>query len=160
MTVSKDFQPIARRDLLALLGLGAAGAALLPAGQAYAQARGATLVIGIDISDTITLDPARQAQYTPPMTLAATYDALMTLAPGEYIEPKPALATAWARTPDGKGWRFTLREGVKFASGTTMTAEDVKFTFQRLLNMKDQTQQYIKAVDRVRDRRCRRPSTS
>ncbi|GGC48927.1 peptide ABC transporter substrate-binding protein [Siccirubricoccus deserti] len=144
---SEDFQPIARRDLLGLLGLTGA-AAWLPAGQAYAQARGATLVIGIDISDTITLDPVKQAQYTPPITLAATYDALMTLAPGDYIEPKPALATAWRRTPDGKGWRFTLREGVKFASGATMTAEDVQFSFQRLLAMKEQTQQYLKAVDR------------
>jgi peptide/nickel transport system substrate-binding protein len=144
---SEDIQPVARRDLLRLLGV-AGAAAWLPAGQAYAQARGTTLVIGIDISDTITLDPVKQAQYTPPITLAATYDALMTLAPGDYIEPKPALATAWRRTPDGRGWRFTLREGVKFASGATMTAEDVQFTFQRLLALKEQTQQYIKAVDR------------
>ena len=148
MNLTEEFRPVARRDLLRLLGLGAAGAALLPSGRAFAQARGATLVIGIDISDTITLDPAKQAQYTPPMTLAATYDPLMTLTPGDYIQPKPALATAWARTPDGKGWRFTLREGVRFASGAVMTAEDVQFTFQRLIGLKEQTQQYIKAIDR------------
>ncbi|SDD78173.1 ABC transporter substrate-binding protein [Belnapia rosea] len=147
MRLDGTARPIARRDVMRLLGLGA-GSALLPAGQAYAQARGATLVIGIDISDTITLDPVKQAQYTPPMTLAATYDALLTLAPGDYVEPKPSLATAWARTPDGKGWRFTLRDGVKFASGAVMTAEDVQFTFQRLLAMKEQTQQYVKAIDR------------
>src|SRR4051794_23001916 len=146
MDESRDFRPLARRDLLSLLGAGAA--AWLPAGPAFAQARGATLVIGIDISDTITLDPARQAQYTPPMTLAATYDPLMTLEPGDYVQPKPALATAWARTPDGKGWRFTLREGVKFASGAPLTPQDVQFTFQRLIALKEQTQQYIKAIDR------------
>ncbi|MBL6455236.1 ABC transporter substrate-binding protein [Belnapia sp. T6] len=147
MKLSETPRPIARRDVMRLLGL-AGASALLPAGQAWAQARGATLVIGIDISDTITLDPVRQAQYTPPMTLAATYDPLMTLEPGDYIEPKPALATAWSRTPDGKGWRFTLREGVKFASGAPLTAEDVQFTFERLIRMKEQTQQYLKAVDR------------
>jgi peptide/nickel transport system substrate-binding protein len=147
MRLDGTAQPIARRDVMRLLGL-AAGAALLPAGRAYAQARGATLVIGIDISDTITLDPVKQAQYTPPMTLAATYDPLVTLSPGDYVEPKPALATAWTRTPDGKGWRFTLREGVKFASGAPVTAEDVQFTFERLIRMKEQTQQYVKAVDR------------
>ncbi len=147
MELDETARPIARRDVLQLLGL-AAGSALLPAGRAYAQARGATLVIGIDISDTITLDPVKQAQYTAPMTLAATYDPLVTLTPGDYIEPKPALATAWARTPDGRGWRFTLREGVKFASGAPVTAEDVHFTFERLLRMKEQTQQYVKAIDR------------
>lgn len=147
MELDETARPIARRDVMRLLGL-AAGSALVPAGQAYAQARGATLVIGIDISDTITLDPVKQAQYTAPMTLAATYDPLVTLLPGDYIEPKPALATAWARTPDGRGWRFTLREGVKFASGAPVTAEDVQFTFERLIRMKEQTQQYVSAIDR------------
>lgn len=149
MPITEEFRPVRRRELLQLLGLGAAGAALLPQGRAYAQARRDTLVIGIDISDTVTLDPVRQAQYTPPMTLAAVYDALMTLDPGDYINPKPALATEWRRTPDGKGWRFTLREGVKFASGNPVTAEDWVFSFNRLLNMKEQTQQYLKSVDRA-----------
>jgi len=149
MPITEEFRPVGRRELLQLLGLGAAGAALLPQGRAYAQARRDTLVIGIDISDTVTLDPVRQAQYTPPMTLAAVYDALMTLDPGDYINPKPALATEWRRTPDGKGWRFTLREGVKFASGSPVTAEDWAFSLNRLINMKEQTQQYLKSVDRV-----------
>lgn len=146
--MTEGFTPISRRDLGRLLGAGTA-AALLPSGrQAFAQARGATLVIGLDISDTVTLDPVRQAQYTPPLTLAACYDPLMTLTPGDYINPKPAIAESWTRTPDGRGWRFTLRQGVRFASGNPVTAEDVKFTFDRLINLKEQTQQYIKMVDR------------
>ena len=88
----------------------------LPA-NVFAQARKNTLVLGIDISDTITLDPARLAQYTSPMTVSAAYDSLVTMKPGDYINVKPSLATKWARTPDGKGWRFTLRDGVKFATG-------------------------------------------
>jgi len=136
---------IGRRDLARLLGL---PAALLPA-FAHAQARGGVLVIGIDISDTITLDPVRQAQYTPPLTLAACYDSLLTLEPGDYVNVRPSLATEWRRTPDGRGWRFTLREGVRFASGAPVTVEDVKWTFDRLINMREQTQQYIKAVERV-----------
>ena len=147
MKLSETPRPIARRDVMRLLGL-AGASALLPAGQAWAQARGATLVIGIDISDTITLDPVRQAQYTAPMTLAAAYDQLVTLTPGDYIDQKTALASAWTRTRDGKGWRFMLREGVKFASGAPVTAEDVQFTFERLIRMKEQTQQYVKAIDR------------
>lgn len=139
---------IDRRTLARMLGLSAAMLPMLPE-KVMAQARNTTLVLGIDISDTITLDPVRQAQYTPPMTLAATYDALVTLTPDDLVNVKPSLATSWQRTPDGRGWRFTLRDGVKFASGNPMTAEDVRWTFMRLLHMKEQTQQYLKSVDRV-----------
>jgi peptide/nickel transport system substrate-binding protein len=139
---------LTRRDLARLLGV---SASVIPFAsvQAQPQEKRQTLVIGIDISDTITLDPVHQAQYTPPLTLAACYDTLLTLEPGDYINPKPALATKWERTPSGNGWRFTLRPNVKFASGAVMTAEDVKFSFDRLINSRDQTQQYIKSVDRV-----------
>jgi peptide/nickel transport system substrate-binding protein len=137
---------LTRRDLARLLGI---STAMIPFASVQAQARRDTLVIGIDISDTITLDPVRQAQYTPPLTLTACYDTLLTLEPGDYINPKPALATKWGRTPSGNGWRFTLRPGVKFATGAVMTAEDVKFSFDRLINVHDQPQQYISSVDRV-----------
>ena len=108
---------ISRRQLTQLLGLGGAALAAGLPGRVFAQARKSTLVIGIDISDTITLDPARLAQYTSPMTVSAAYDSLVTMAPGDYINIAPSLATKWARTPDGKGWRFTLRDGVKFSTG-------------------------------------------
>ena len=137
---------MSRRDLAKLLGVGGAAIAAGLPERVYAQAKKTTLVIGIDISDTITLDPARQAQYTPPMSLLAAYDMLETMSPGDYINIKPSLATKWARTPDGKGWRFTLRDGVKFASGNPMTAEDVKWSMDRVLYLGDQTAQYISHV--------------
>ena len=140
---------IDRRRLLQLLGVtGGALAANLP-DRVFAQTRKNTLVLGIDISDTITLDPARLAQYTSPMTVAAAYDALVTMKPGEYINVAPGLATKWGRTPDSKGWRFTLREGVKFSTGNVMTVEDVKWSFDRVINLGDQPSQYIANVDRV-----------
>jgi peptide/nickel transport system substrate-binding protein len=83
------------------------------------------------------------------MTVSAAYDSLVTMKPGEYINVAPSLATKWARTPDGKGWRFTLRDGVKFSTGNPMTVEDVKWSFDRVINLGDQPSQYIAAVDRV-----------
>jgi len=138
-----------RRDVAKLLGFGGAAIAAGLPDRVFAQSRKSTLVIGLDISDTVTFDPARQAQYTPPMTLLAAYDMLVTMSPGDYITIKPALATKWERTPDGKGWRFTLREGVKFASGNPMTAEDVKWSIDRVLYVADQPAQYISHVDRT-----------
>ena len=67
--------------------------------------------------------------------------------PGDYINLKPALATAWTRTPDRKGWRFTIRDGVKFASGNPMTVDDVKWSLDRVLYLGDQPSQYIANID-------------
>lgn len=141
---------VTRRNLLQLIAGGGAGLALsaLP-GMSLAQGHKDVLVVGMDISDTITFDPARAAQFSSPLTIAAAYDTLVTMAPGNYTELQPALATAWARTPDGNGWRFTLRQGVKFASRNTMTAEDVKWSFDRVIGIKDQPSQYIANVQQV-----------
>ena len=140
---------LSRRDALKLMGVGGALVASGLPTHVTAQARKNTLVIALDISDTITLDPARIAQYTSPMSVVAAYETLVTMTPGDYINLTPLLATKWARTPDGKGWRFTIRDGVKFASGTPMTVEDVKWSIDRVINLKDQPSQYVKHIERV-----------
>jgi peptide/nickel transport system substrate-binding protein len=139
---------VSRRRVLQLLA-GGSLAPLLHGGRAHAQGRRGALVIGLDFSDTLTLDPARFATNSAPMVLHAAYDTLLTMAPGNYLDLKPVLATRWARTPDGKGWRFTLRQGVKFASGAPLTADDVKWSLERVVGLKDQPSQYLNAVDRI-----------
>lgn len=145
----QDFGWIGRRAAMRLLGVGGAALAAGLPDRVHAAAGKNTLVLGLDISDTISLDPAREAQYTPPLTVNACYEALVTMTPGDYLNPKPALATAWARTPDSKGWRFTLREGAKFNSGNPVTAEDVKWSLDRVMNVKDQPSQYLADVENV-----------
>jgi peptide/nickel transport system substrate-binding protein len=44
----------------------------------------------------------------------------------------PWLATSWQRSPDGKQWRFTIRDGVRWQDGRPLTADDVAFTFEYL----------------------------
>ena len=49
----------------------------------------------------------------------------------------PMLATSWKATDNvGKIWEFKLRPDVKFHNGQTMTADDVAYTYQRLLDPK------------------------
>jgi peptide/nickel transport system substrate-binding protein len=97
-----------------------------------------TLVLGVDISDTRTFDPARQFEYSAPITMKAAYETLVTVSPGDYATVKPLLAESWKLVDGGKAWEFKLRKGVKFASGNPLTATDVKFSFERLANLKDQ----------------------
>ncbi|HEY1936224.1 MAG TPA: ABC transporter substrate-binding protein [Acetobacteraceae bacterium] len=139
---------IGRRDVVRLLGIGGAALAAGLPDKVHAAASGGTLVLGVDISDSITFDPAREAQYTAPLTMRAAYESLVTMTPGDYLHVKPALAKSWERTPDGKGWRFHLTEA-KFNSGHPVTAGDVKWTFDRLINLKDQPSQYVTNVAAV-----------
>ena len=44
----------------------------------------------------------------------------------------PWLASRWEQAPDGRQWRFTLRDDVKWQDGQPLTAEDVTFTFEYL----------------------------
>src|SRR3954454_5881280 len=44
---------------------------------------------------------------------------------------KPLLATKWSATPDGKTWTFTLRDGVKFHTGTPVTSTAAKAAIER-----------------------------
>jgi len=141
---------IGRRQLMQLLGIGGAALAAGLPETVHAATSGGTLVLGIDISDSITFDPAREAQYTAPLSLRAAYESLVTMSPGDYLEVKPALAKSWEHTADGKGWRFHLADA-KFNSGNPVTAGDVKWTFERLINMKDQPSQYVVNVTAVNE---------
>ncbi len=47
---------------------------------------------------------------------------------------QPALAESWEQSDDGLTWTFNLREGVLFHNGREMTAEDVKWSFDRLID--------------------------
>ena len=145
-----SLSPSTRRPRLFLLTLaGLVLATSLGGLPAVAAAAKTTLVLGIDISDTRTFDPARQFEYSPPLTVRAAYETLVTMTPGDYVHVKPLLAKSWKLVDGGKAWQFQLREGVKFASGNPMTAEDVKFSFERLIAVKDQPSEIAENVAAV-----------
>ena len=76
------------------------------------------------------LDPAEnEGTITPFLTLYAVHDALLKPMPSGAATP--CLAESWSLSPDGLVYDFVLRSGVKFHNGDTLTAEDVKFSFER-----------------------------
>ena len=75
-------------------------------------------------------DPAETSGIiTPYMVLYALHDGLVKSMPGNPAAPQ--LAESWSASPDGLVYEFVLRKGVKFHNGDTVTAEDVKFSFER-----------------------------
>ena len=75
-------------------------------------------------------DPAETpGVITPFMTLYLLHDALVKPMPGNPWGP--SLAESWTASKDGLTYEFVLRRGVKFHNGEPVTAEDVKFSFER-----------------------------
>ena len=107
--------------LVALVAL-ASPAAAAPEGQ---------MTWGVHISLAPTwFDPAETPGIiTPFMVMYALHDALAKAMPGNATAP--GLAESWQISPDGRVYDFTLRKGVKFHNGDLLTAEDVKFSFER-----------------------------
>jgi peptide/nickel transport system substrate-binding protein len=129
--------------LLALLSLAgsAATAQSMPEGQ---------LVIAFDTAIAPTfLDPAETpGTATPFVFLYALHDALMKPLPGD--TRAPCLAEAWTESEDGLVYEFTVRPGLQFHNGDALTAEDVKFSFERYKGAAAQLlRQRVKAVEVV-----------
>ena len=75
------------------------------------------------------LDPAEtESAITPFMLLYPLHDAVVKLMPGGM---QPSLAESWTTSPNGLTYEFVLRQGVKFHNGDPVTAEDVRFSFER-----------------------------
>jgi peptide/nickel transport system substrate-binding protein len=76
------------------------------------------------------LDPAEsEGSITPFLTLYAVHDALLKPMPSG--PSAPSLAESWTASPNGLVYDFTLRGNARFHNGERVTAEDVKFSFER-----------------------------
>ena len=100
------------------------------AGPALAADDG-TMTIGLHVTLVSRwLDPAEtEALITPFMVLYALHDALVKPMPAGIMTP--SLAESWTVSKDGTSYEFLLRKGVKFHNGDAVTADDVKFSFER-----------------------------
>jgi peptide/nickel transport system substrate-binding protein len=94
--------------------------------------RGGKLVSTFFFSTERFNDPAIINSYFVSNTLRQVCDYLVRVTPDLLVAP--ALATEWTPAADGKTWTIKLREGVKFNHGKVFNADDVIFTFDRLLD--------------------------
>jgi peptide/nickel transport system substrate-binding protein len=103
-------------------------------GQVWAVKTGGTLRLGL-MSDPEGLDPHKFSSVTDYIIgIGNVYNMLVTL--NDRLEVIPDLAKAWKVGEDGKIWDFYLREGVKFHDGSELTADVVKWNYERAVDPK------------------------
>lgn len=125
---------LTRRDL-AKAGLGAT--AILSLGVlvrpvlAQSPKRGGLIRVAF-VGSPVKLDPHTAAGAEEWAMLRSVYDSLVHT--DHTLTPKPELATSWEASPDSTQWTFILRKGVKFHHGREMSADDVVYSYKRILN--------------------------
>jgi peptide/nickel transport system substrate-binding protein len=78
------------------------------------------------------LDPHTVSSYSSYQILNNVLEGLTTY--DDNLNLQPGLAESWEQSEDGKTWTFHLRQGVLFHNGREMTADDVKWSFERLID--------------------------
>jgi len=92
---------------------------------------GGTLIVA-RAADAKGLDPHKQTAFSSFRLLELIYEPLLAL--DQDLKVVPNLAESWAWSDEGKTLTVKLRPNVKFHNGDVLTAEDVKFTFERILD--------------------------
>lgn len=140
-----------RRGFLKAIGLAGVGLAtgqrilgqeLKTALSAPAATRGGTLRYGM-VAGVPSLDPHRFGGAPSDVLYGMVYNRLVQLR-SDLNGVDPELAERWEASVNGKVFTFTLRRGVKFQDGSTLTAEDVTYSFQRILDPK--TGAYVRSL--------------
>ncbi len=98
-----------------------------------APKKGGTL-IAARAADAKGLDPHKQTAFSSFRMLELIYDPLLAF--DKDLKIVPNLAESWKWSDDGKTLTVTLRKNVKFHNGDAMTSDDVKFSFERILDEK------------------------
>lgn len=102
---------------------------------AYAKTPPDQLIIGMNMNNLLTLDPAAMTGNEVVGIVVNLYDSLVELDPAQLTHVKPALATSWDVSPDGTTLTFHLRDDVTFHSGNPLTADDVVWSMRRILHL-------------------------
>jgi peptide/nickel transport system substrate-binding protein len=128
-----------RRRAIAVVAVGALATALVAAAGSAAAATGAPhtfvkVVAGLPTSvDPVNFQGRPSSDnlqtFTSPLIRTKGLPRGAKELPGPYAV-EPFLATSWTRGPDGS-WTFKLRENAKSPAGNTLTADDVKWSFDR-----------------------------
>lgn len=98
-------------------------------------------------SDPANLDPALTNTSRAIAVKMNIFDALLRQDP-KTLEIEPGAAESWSVSDDGKVITFRLRRGIEFHHGREMTADDVKYSIERILTPETGSP-FIRSFDRI-----------
>lgn len=107
---------------------------------------GSSVTVGI-AQDLDSLDPHANNTAGTREVLFNIFEGLMKASPDGGVEP--AVASDYVVSEDGLTYTFTLREGVKFHNGETVTAEDVVYSLERCAGSENDGVALISAFSNV-----------
>jgi peptide/nickel transport system substrate-binding protein len=124
-------RPLPTLGLVLVFALLAASRPALLEAQARSAAPAGEMTWGVHVSlAPVWFDPAEHTGIiTVMMVLYAVHDAVVKPMPGNPLAP--SLAESWTMSKDGLVYEFVVRKGVVFHNGDALTADDVKFSFER-----------------------------
>lgn len=105
---------------------------VLGGAQSIAQEAGPKLNWGVEM-EIGSLDPVYQTNNWEYMTVANVYDSLVW--PDREQGVKPWVAESWTISEDARTYTFRIKPGVPFHDLTEVTAEDVAFSFKRMMDL-------------------------
>jgi len=94
--------------------------------------RGGVLLSAI-AADAPSLDPHQEETFATLHLVAPCYSTLLQIDPYSYPKVIGDAATEWKITADGLTYTFKLRQGIRFHDGSTLTAADVKATYDKIV---------------------------
>jgi peptide/nickel transport system substrate-binding protein len=118
---------------VALVGSACSAGEGVDTGNGSEQNSDATLNAAI-AAEPDQLDPQKTTAYASFQVLENVFDTLVE--PDDKLQMQPALAQSWTTSPDQLSWTFKLRTGVSFHNGDPFDADDVVYSFQRIIKGK------------------------
>jgi peptide/nickel transport system substrate-binding protein len=112
------------------------------------EALSKTLIMAKNL-EFVSFDPHICYEWDCTMVIHSAYETLITWDGDDFTAPVGLVADSWDISADGLTYTFQLREDVTFASGRNLTAADVKFSYDRLLNKQGPVAWYMSYVNSI-----------
>lgn len=107
---------------------------------------GGTLTIATP-KDVYNLDPGKSNELSSQAVYEQIFDTLVAFDAGLNIIPH--VAESWESNDRADVWTFKIREGIKFHDGKSLTAEDVAYSFQRILDSPEAASQKRSKIEMI-----------